>query len=79
MCLVNVRGEFSEKRDKELRKSNDPYSRKQMSLFSVLPSECRPPGVTVKLLVIQEGGLRSESYGRRIITWSRDGDILRRL
>ena len=43
---------------KDINSKYDP-SAKQMSLFSVLLSECRPPGVRVKLEGIQEGRERS--------------------
>jgi len=42
-----------------------------MSLFSVLESAWRPPGVRVKFRVSQGGGWERWEEGRRMIRWSR--------
>jgi len=57
---------------KDISSTYEP-SRKQISLFSVALSACRPPGVIVKFEVSQEGGESREAWGRRTIMWSRWG------
>lgn len=46
-------------------------------MFSVLPSACRPPGVTVKFEVTHKGGWCKNAYGTKMMRWSRWRAIVR--